>query len=92
MENLLPYPWFEQADYELARQIMDDADQWPLTYEKWLALASDAIVRLNAGGCRAFKQAIDPSELERWCLDNCRAADSEARLQFAEVCWRQERW
>lgn len=87
--SYLAYPWFERAAYNAARSLMVDGDYWPADYDTWHTLAKDAMLRLSRDGVTALRQPIDPEAFKTWCADHDRPADSDSRLTFAAIQWRQ---
>lgn len=87
----LPYPWFERETYAKARELMDDGEQWPATYDTWRTLATRAMERLAASGIQATPVPIDPVAFVAWCELHGHHGDSDARLNFAAICWRESR-
>ena len=83
------YPWIEEKDYAIARQIMFDGDLWPTSYDVWRREAERAMSALSVEGVTSVKARLDLEEFGAWCRTNDCPADSAARLAFAEiVAWR----
>ena len=87
---VVAYPWVEPSDYGRARTLMTDGDLWPHDYDVWRREAERAMQSLASEGVSPVKATLDLEEFSAWCRMNDCAADSTARLAFAEIVALEE--
>jgi hypothetical protein len=75
--------WYRREQWELLRAIAADADRLEQTYDEWLAFASGELRKLEARGLRVQKIDVEIGALTRWCENEGRPVDGEARAEYA---------
>jgi hypothetical protein len=75
--------WYRSEQWALLRAISADADKLEQTYDEWLAFASEELRKLEARGLRVHKIDVEIGALTRWCENEGRPVDGEARAQYA---------
>src|ERR1700746_3679916 len=64
----MPYvPWFRRKDYKHIRSIMDDADQFPETFDEWEKIANRRLASAAAAGVTIAPGLLDPAEFLAYC-------------------------
>lgn len=81
--RLVALPWYRRADYPRILQIMADADQLPVTYDKWLGRAEQMERHLARQGHATMRVNIDPDQFVAWCAASGQNIDNRARSLFA---------
>ena len=83
-ENLeVALAWYRREQWALLRAIAADADKLEQTYDEWLAFASEELRKLEARGLQVHKIDVEIGALTRWCENEGRPVDGEARAQYA---------
>lgn len=62
--------WLDEADYPTARQIFDDGNTLPRTWQEWLKIAEEMEKGLKAYGHPVMRVRIDPTAFAAWCAAN----------------------
>ena len=87
-----PVSWYRSEDYDRARAMMDDANNFPASFEDWLQLANDQIAKFAAQGVVVEKIILDPEEFRAFCAGQKIKPDQQARMSYAVAkLMRQER-
>jgi hypothetical protein len=74
--------WYRREDYERIREIMDDGDKMPRTFDEWEANAKRGIARAAAMGVTLKTIVFDPEEFIVFCDSKKIPRDSQARAMF----------
>lgn len=74
----------------LEERVAADTEVLEETYNQWLALANDAMTRLEPDGIKAQSIDIDVDELVRWCAEQRRPIDQASRAAFTSFKLRQK--
>ena len=75
--------WYRPDQWTLLRAVSDDVESLEETYEEWLAFASQQLRELQARGLQVRKIDVEVAALVRWCKNQNRAVDGEARAEYA---------
>lgn len=75
--------WFLKQDYPAILDIMADADQLPVDFEKWLYRSQKVERDRKAQGYRVARAIIDPATFPAWCKDRGLNVDAAGRMAFA---------
>jgi hypothetical protein len=60
-------PWFRRKDYNRVREIMDDGDKFPTTFDDWEVLAKSQMARAAAAGITINPIILDPEDFITFC-------------------------
>lgn len=75
--------WYERDSYERCRQIFDDGDEIPDTFEEWILSATSTESALISQGMTTVRARIDPEEFMMWCSERgFEKVDHSARLAY----------
>lgn len=80
--------WYRRQDYGRILEVMEDADQLPETFDKWLYRAEKAVKEALDRGLLTVKAHIDPDQFVIWCRERGLKVDASARTQFAATVAR----
>jgi len=75
--------WYRREDYERIRQIMDDGDEMPRTFDEWEVSAKRTIARAASIGVILKIVVFDPDEFVAFCDAKKIPRGSQARAMFA---------
>jgi hypothetical protein len=75
-------PWYRREDYERIRQIMDDGDEFPPTFDEWEVNAKRGIERAASMDFILKPITFDPDEFLTFCDAKKIPRDSKARAMF----------
>jgi hypothetical protein len=79
-------PWYRRKDYKHIRSIMDDADQFPETFDEWEKTAKRRLASAAAAGVTIQPVTIDPAEFLAYCKSqNFSARGDRERNMFARA-------
>jgi hypothetical protein len=74
--------WYRREDYQRIRQIMDDGDEFPVSFDQWEINAQRGIARSAALGVTLETVIFDPDEFIAFCDSEKIPRDSKARAMF----------
>jgi hypothetical protein len=60
-------PWYRREDYVRVREIMDDRDVLPRTFDEWERTAKEQLAELAARGIEITPVIVDPDEFLAYC-------------------------
>lgn len=83
-ENAIGLAWYSRQQWEILKQVADDAESLDLTFSLWETNAENAARMLRQSGYAVEIVDIDVTELLQWCKSNKRPLDGEARSDFVE--------
>jgi hypothetical protein len=89
----MPYvPWFRRKDYKHIRSIMDDAEQFPETFDEWEKIAKRRLASAAAAGVTIEPVILDPAEFLAYCKAKnfSERGDRERNMFRASFCKRLE--
>ena len=79
-------PWYRRKDYKHIRSIMDDADQFPETFDEWEKTAKRRLASAAAAGVTIQPVILDPGEFLAYCkAKNFSARGDRERNMFARA-------
>ncbi len=79
----LPAGWYRPEDYDAMRAAVADPDNFPDSFEAWLAITEQHCAEFAAQGIAVEKVMIDPARFLGFCRQRGIAPDVEARVQYA---------
>ncbi len=82
--------WYKKEHWDTLKEMFEDGDMLPPTYEEWLKRAEAMKDQVQAAGDAVIKVFIDPDTFPAWCEKKGLPMNSEARSQLAiEVAQEQ---
>jgi hypothetical protein len=60
-------PWYRREDYARIREIMDDGDGLPATFDDWERAAKDQLTAVVARGIEIKPVILEPEEFLAYC-------------------------
>ena len=75
--------WYRAEHYLAIKELFDDGQRLPATFEKWRQGQEHAEAAIQAKGIRTVRAYIDPKEFTEWCRARGLAINAQARNQFA---------
>ena len=75
--------WYKEEHYSELREMFDDTELLPLTYQHWLSRAEEKKAEVEAAGDQVIKVFIDPITFPEWCEKRNLKKDANARAQLA---------
>ncbi|CCG07908.1 hypothetical protein [Pararhodospirillum photometricum] len=88
--RIIGMAWFRREDWPRVRDIMEDADALPATYEKWLYRAEKGEKLMGKSGVVVKRAYIDPETFPDWCAAHSLNIDAQGRTRFAADWVRKE--
>lgn len=82
--------WYRAEDYDAARRIMADGDQFPATFHEWRMKAEAAEKREQRRGQTVVRVYIDPETFADWCRARRLNVDAQARMKFASATAKEQ--
>jgi len=77
-------PWYRREDYARVREIMDDGDRLPPTFDEWERVAKDHLARVAANGIEIKPVILEPEKFLAYCKgQNFHGRGSKERSMFA---------
>ena len=76
-------PWYRREEYALMREIMDDGETLPLTFDEWEKNAESELAAAKREGISIIPVFIDPHEFFSFCNEKKISPNSATRAQFA---------
>jgi len=74
--------WYTEAEWALVKAAATDSERFEATYDEWVRMAEESLVKFLAAGIVAKKAYINANELLAWCLAHGKQNDAAARAQF----------
>ena len=74
--------WYTKSEWALAKAAATDPERFESTYEEWVQMAEESLLKFLAAGIVANKAYINTNELLAWCVAHGRKNDATARAQF----------
>lgn len=75
--------WYKEDDWDTLKEMFDDADMLPKTYDDWLVRAEEMKEKVQEQGDMVIKVFIDPQTFPEWCQSKGLPMNAEARSQLA---------
>jgi hypothetical protein len=60
-------PWYTRKDYLRMRELMDDGNEWPATFDAWESTAKAKLEELAARGVKISPVTIEPDRFVAYC-------------------------
>lgn len=76
-------PWYRREDYARVREIMDDGDRLPLTFDEWERVAEDQLATAAANGIEIKPVILEPEKFLAYCKGQNYGRGSKERSTFA---------
>jgi hypothetical protein len=76
-------PWYRREEYALMREIIDDHDKLPLTFDQWEKEAESQRAAKKRDGVNVVPVFISPDEFLTFCKEKHISCNSENCAQFA---------
>jgi hypothetical protein len=86
-----PVSWYRREDYERIRRMMNDANNFPETFDEWLYLAEKQFAQAVARGFVLEKVIIDPDRFDAFCRMAKIKPNMQARVQYAATTLDREK-
>lgn len=74
--------WYRREDYQRIREVMDDGEEMPATFDDWERRSKSTVARAKAAGANLEPVIIDPDVFIAFCARLNIPRDSESRHQF----------
>lgn len=75
--------WYRREDYQRIREIMDDGDKLPATFDEWEIRAKRQMADAARMGFTLESVILDPDEFIAYCRTKNLPRGSQARAEFA---------
>ena len=75
--------WFRREDYERIREIMEDSDRLPPSFDEWELLAKSRVAKAKRDGIILKPVMLDPDTFVAFCKARKIRPNGEARAKFA---------
>jgi hypothetical protein len=83
LKTVIGVAWYWPSDSARLRSIAPDADQLEATYEDWLRVYDDGLVKLRTAGLNPQRVPIDLDRFVAWCDARGRCPDGASRAAYA---------
>src|SRR6188474_2373939 len=75
--------WFRREDYERIREVMEDSDRLPPSFDEWELLAKSRVAKAKRDGITLKPVMLDPDTFVAFCKARKIRPNGEARAKFA---------
>ena len=75
--------WFRREDYGRIREIMEDSDRLPPSFDEWELLAKSRVAKAKRDGIILKPVMLDPDTFVAFCKARKMRPNGEARAKFA---------
>jgi hypothetical protein len=75
--------WFRREDYDRIREIMEDGERLPPSFDQWEQLAKSQVENAKRGGIIIKPVMLDPDKFIAFCRAKKMRHDGPARAKFA---------
>jgi hypothetical protein len=76
-------PWYRREEYALMREILDDGDTLPLTFDEWEKNAESERAAAKREGVSIIPVSLDPAEFFTFCKEKKISPNSATAAAFA---------
>ena len=76
-------PWYRPDEYALMREIMDDVEMLPLTFDEWEKSAESARAAATREGVSIIPVFLHPDEFFTFCKEKKISPSSQTAAEFA---------
>lgn len=81
--SIVGMAWYRREDFPRLRQVMEDADRLPDTFELWALSAEQVEREVARSGVIVVRAMLDPDAFVAWCAERGVKRDGAARSRFA---------
>lgn len=74
--------WYRREQWALLKSVAPDSDELEETYDQWIEYAERSFEDIWETGIDLVKVDVDVEDLIRWCQNQGRPVDGEARTAF----------
>jgi len=74
--------WNTSSEWSRVKAAAADPERFEDSFEEWLVVAEDALVKLRSAGLSAERFLVSADELAKWCVENRLENNSSARARF----------
>jgi hypothetical protein len=74
--------WFRREDYERIREIMEDSDRLPPSFDEWELLAKSRVAKAKRDGIIIKPIMVEPDTFVAFCKARKIKPNGEARAKF----------
>jgi len=74
--------WYTSSEWSRVKAAAADPERFEESFEEWLAVAEDVLVKLRSAGVPAERFLVHADELAKWCDENGLRNNSSARAKF----------
>jgi hypothetical protein len=74
--------WYTSSEWSRVKAAAADPERFEDSFEEWLVIAEDALVKLRSGGMSAERFFVNADELAKWCVENRLENNSSARARY----------
>ena len=75
--------WFRREDYERIREIMEDSDRLPPSFDEWELLAKSRVAKAKRDGITLKPVMLDPDTFVAFCKARKMRPNGQAGAKFA---------
>ena len=83
--------WYRREDYDRILAIMDDAEEFPSSFEKWEDTAWRQIDGMRSHGAVIQQIFLDRNQFLAFCEKKGLAKDGTARSEYVASIWRRRK-
>ena len=83
--------WYRREGYDRILEIMDDAEEFPSSFEEWEEAARRQIVGMRSRGAVIQQIFLDPDQFVAFCEKKDLAKDGTARAEYVASIWRRRK-
>ena len=76
-------PWYRREEYALMREIMDDGETLPLTFEEWEKNAESERAAAKREGVNVIPVFLDPDDFFTFCKEKKLSPNRATAAAFA---------
>ena len=86
----LALAWYRPDQWTLLHAVSTDSEQLEEQYAEWLEYAEQEFKKLQSEGFRVVKLDVDVNDIIRWCTEQGRPLDGNARAEYATRKLREQ--
>jgi hypothetical protein len=81
--------WIDEEDYPTIRELFEDGNKMPLTWQEWLKMAEEMKRGLESYGHVVMRVRVDPHVFSEWCAVQGIGPSREARKRFVAAAVKE---
>lgn len=81
-EPVVGVAWYTSSEWSRVKAASADPERFEESFEEWLVVAEDALVKLMSAGVSAERFLVNADDLAKWCVENRLENNSSARARF----------